>query len=119
MRPRRNKYGNTKCEFDGIKFDSKKELKRYHELKLMLTQEIISDLEVHRSFPLVIPNLGPIKIKGPKQKRISRFIPDFVYKKSGVLVVEDVKSHATANEKYFKLKRAVFETIYQIDVQIV
>ena len=30
------KYGNTKVEYDGVKFDSKKEVRRYAELKLLV-----------------------------------------------------------------------------------
>lgn len=116
---RKNKYGNHKVEYDGIKFDSKKELRRYFELKAMQENGDISDLRVHESFRLIVPGLGAIKYRGLKRTTVARFVPDFVYKERGKLVVEDVKSPATAKEKYFRLKKAVFELIYDTEVRIV
>ena len=40
----RNKYGNKKTVVDGITFDSRKEAKRYQELKLLEKAGEIKDL---------------------------------------------------------------------------
>lgn len=116
---RKNKYGNHKVEYDNIKFDSKKELRRYLELKGMQENGEITDLKTHEPFKLIVPGLGAIKYRGLKRTTVARFIPDFTYKQGGKLVVEDVKSPATAKEKYFRLKKAVFELIYDTEVKII
>ena len=47
-----NKYYNEKVIVDGIKFDSKKESKRYVELKLLEKVKLIKDLELQKEFEL-------------------------------------------------------------------
>lgn len=113
------KYGNIKTVVDGIKFDSKKEARRYSTLKLMQESGIISELICQPKFKLIVPGLGPVKIKGKVRQTTSTYTPDFQYKKDGELIIEDVKSPATANDKYFKLKRAIFELIYKVDLTLV
>ena len=46
----KSKYGNQKCELDGIKFDSKKEMRRYTQLKSMVGSGDISNLHIHERF---------------------------------------------------------------------
>lgn len=116
----RRKYNNVKCHYNGITFDSKKELARYKELRELERIGIISQLEVHKSFKLILPNGKPVIIRGLKKNTTARFLPDFVYKDQfGKTVVEDVKSPITAKEKYFRLKKAIFEAIYGLEVRIV
>ena len=46
MRQPKRKYGNKKIEIDGVKFDSKKEAKRYGYLQLLEVLGEIKDLEL-------------------------------------------------------------------------
>ena len=107
---RRLKYGNHKVTVDGIKFDSKKEAKRYQDLLLEQRAGLISELELQPEFPFII-NGEPLKHK-EKGARALKYVADFRYIRDGVEIIEDAKSKATANESLFRLKKALFETLY-------
>lgn len=79
-----NKYNAKKTYVDGIAFDSKKEAKRYQELKLLERGGVISDLDCQVKFELI-----------PKQEgeRPCYYVADFVYTENGKKVVEDVKGY--------------------------
>lgn len=81
-----NKYNNRKTYVDGIAFDSRKEAKRYQELKLLERGGVISDLDYQVKFELI-----------PKQEgeRPCYYVADFVYTENGKKVVEDVKGKRT------------------------
>ena len=49
----RNKYGNKKTVVDGITFDSRKEAKRYQELKLLEKAGEIKDLRRQVKYELI------------------------------------------------------------------
>ena len=49
---RQDKYGNRKVTIDGITFDSKREMKRYCELKLLEKAGEISGLELQPEFDI-------------------------------------------------------------------
>ena len=51
-KPVRSKYGATKTQEDGFVFDSKKEAKRYKQLKLMERGGLIHDLELQVEFEI-------------------------------------------------------------------
>ena len=82
-----SKYNSKKVEVDGILFDSKKEAKRWTELKAMEERGEITNLERQVRFEL-IPNQ---KIDGKVVERAMHYVADFVYIKDGEKVVEDVK----------------------------
>jgi len=91
----RNKYGAVKCEFNGHKFDSKKERDRYIVLESMVASGHINDLELHPRFDL--------NVNGHK---IGRYTADFRYSNAdGSVVVEDVKSKATKTRDYILRKK--------------
>jgi len=102
------KYGNRKVEYDGHKFDSVAEQRRYQELKLLLAAGQIVDLELQPKYILV-----------PKQKgeRELAYIGDFRYREpipftdseAYVVVVEDVKGFKT---KDYIAKRKMFKWLY-------
>ena len=48
-----SKYKASKCEYNGIKFDSKKERDRYIFLKGMEENGKISNLELQKAFVLI------------------------------------------------------------------
>lgn len=113
--PKRQKYGAIKIHVDGYRFDSKREAARYHELKLMLGAGLIADLEVHPQFPLMVPELfqeGPLTIH-----TIGRYTADFKYTdgRTGLVVVEDVKSKPTRTEAY-QLRKKIVEANHGITI---
>lgn len=100
-----NKYRNIPTTIDGVTFASKKEARRYEELKLMVRAKAITDLTLQPVFP--------IEIAGQK---ICKYIADFEYTENGKRIVEDVKSTATATPVY-KLKKKLVKALHNIDVQ--
>ena len=86
---KRNKFNAVSVIFDGIRFDSKAEMQRYGDLRLLELTGQISALKVHPTLELYA---------GVKYK------PDFMYIENGVMVVEDVKSKPTAQLDSFKNK---------------
>ena len=108
-----SKYNSRKTVIDDITFDSKKEAKRYVELKKKQEEGEISDLRLQVPFELV-PSFT-IEIDGKKRKRRNiRYIADFVYYQDGQKVVEDVKGRKT---DIYKLKKKLFEYKYKITIK--
>ena len=105
------KYRNTKIEVDGIKFDSKAEYKRYTELKLFERVKNISDLELQVKFELQ-PSF--VDGQGVKQRAIT-YVADFVYKESDKIIVEDLKSVATAKDSTYKIKKKMLLWLFKRD----
>jgi hypothetical protein len=89
------KYGNRKQVEDGRVFDSKRELKRWGELKLMQAAGVIADLE--RQVRL---RLGVHYDNG----REAVLVVDFAYREKGEQRYEDAKGFETGVSK---LKRAI------------
>ena len=102
-----NKYRNTKVIYDGFKFDSKKEAKRWEQLKLLEKAKEITELQRQKKFilqPSYTNNLG-------KHIREISYIADFFYydNKQKIYIVEDVKGIKT---EVYKLKKKIFEYVY-------
>ena len=91
------KYRNIKTEIDGIKFHSKKEAKRYSELKMLESASAINQLELQPQFPLYVNG-----------EKICKYIADFRYfdVATQTWVVEDVKSPASKTPVY-RLKKKI------------
>ena len=103
------KYRNTKCEHNGIKFDSKREMARWHELVQMQARGEISDLRLQVPFQLA----GPAVVAG-KKRRAREYVADFVYvTAAGEIVVEDVKGMLTP---MYQFKRHLMKTVHNIDI---
>lgn len=108
------KYRNTKCEHEGIKFDSLRERTRWFHLVQEQAAGRISDLRLQVKFNLV-----------PKQKRadgsIERavdYVADFTYRNAaGELVVEDVKSDITRKNPTYSIKRKLMLERHGITIQ--
>ena len=108
-----SKYNSRKTVIDDITFDSKKEAKRYVELKKKQDEGEITDLRLQVPFELV-PSFT-IEIDGKKRKRRNiRYIADFVYYKDGQKIVEDVKGRKT---DIYKLKKKLFEYKFKITIK--
>jgi hypothetical protein len=123
------KYHNIPTEVDGIKFASRKESKRYRELKLLERAGEIWALKLQPSFdfPLTAENLrGPQEYLRYLSGRKVKYIADFKYSEfqktnppskilAVVIVVEDVKGIQTP---VFKLKAALMKAVHGIEVRI-
>ena len=91
----RNKYNAIKQVYKGLKFASKKELKRYLVLEKMLSDKSITDLELHPMYPLMVNGI-----------KIGRYTADFRYiDQNGETIIEDVKSKATKTRDYMIRKK--------------
>ena len=106
------KFKNKKVELDGHKFDSKAEARRYEELKLQAQTQRIVDLRLQVPFELIPAQ----RIDGRCVERSCRFVADFTYLESGVLVVEDVKSPITITPVYI-VKRKLLLQKYGIRIR--
>lgn len=97
-----SKYHNRKIEADGYVFDSLAEHRRYCQLRLLLGNGDISQLEVHPRYPLVVNG-----------HKIGTYIADFRYCDRGQRVTEDVKGVRTAA---YVLKKKLMAAIHGIDI---
>lgn len=98
----KNKYGAKKVTIDGHVFDSQREGARYLVLKQLQEQGVISGLELQPVFVLAPGVLVP----GEKRKRPAlRYVADFRYTFKGAVMIEDVKSPATAKIAAFRIKQ--------------
>ena len=106
-----NKYGNKKVIVDSIKFDSKKEARRYQELKLMLKANRIKDLELQRKFELIPKQTFSNQ---PNERAVS-YLADFCYYDlvKNVNVIEDVKSAPTKKKASYVIKRKLIKWLYK------
>lgn len=98
-----SKYHSQKVVADGEIFDSRKECRRWQELKLLEKAGEITDLRRQVPFELLPDQREPDRIgprggrkKGRIIERKAVYIADFVYKdRSGLEVVEDCKGMRT------------------------
>lgn len=101
-----NKYMARVTEIDGHVFRSKKEAKRYGELKLMMHTGLIKDLKVGTRYDLVVNDV-----------KVCWYRDDFSYVCDDVKIVEDVKGmrSGAAYEK-FRIKAKLMKALYGIEV---
>lgn len=116
----KSKYHAQKTVVDGITFDSKKEARRYGELKLLERAGELSDLRLQVKYELIPEQrepgtIGPRGGKRPgKRLEAARYyVADFVYTRNGETVVEDCKGVRT---DVYKLKRAMMLWRYGIRI---
>ena len=123
-----NKYGNKKVVIDGEVFDSKREAKRYQELKLLERCGAIDGLRRQETYYLIptqrekstrVYQKGRKKgqpIEGKVIEKPVTYIADFAYmdRATGELVVEDVKGVRT---KDYIIKRKLMLYIHGIKIQ--
>lgn len=104
-----SKYSNVRTEHDGMMFDSKAELNRWLQLKILERVGEITKLK--RQVPyLLIP-----KTKRPSggYERECTYVADFTYTKAGTPIVEDVKGAATPE---YRIKRKLMLHVHGIEV---
>ncbi len=96
-----SKFNSKPVEFDGIKFDSIAEYRRYGELTLLQRDGQITGLKVHPRFLLQEAFTTP---DGKREAQIT-YEGDFQYTENGRDVLEDVKGVRT---EVYKIKRKLF-----------
>ena len=124
LKKKGNKYHNSAVIVDGISFQSRKEARRWRELKLMESAGMIHGLTRQKKFVLIPAQREPDTVgkrggrkKGAVIERECSYIADYVYyDKNGKMVVEDVKSSATRTKDYI-IKRKLMMYIYNIKIQ--
>lgn len=105
------KYGNKKAQIGDVQFDSKREAKRYQELKALEHMGHISELQLQVRFELIPKQRTP----SGKAERGCDYIADFRYRdKFGHLIVEDTKGVRTAD---YIIKRKLMLKIHGIEIQ--
>ena len=107
---RRHKYNAQPTEIDGIRFDSKREAKRYQELQMLAAAGEIHALQLQPRFEL---QPAFTDAHGKKHRAIN-YVADFQYYQNGHCIVEDVKGVETP---VFKIKRKLF--LYKYGRQVV
>ena len=110
------KYGNKKTIIRGLEFASKREAARYVELLAMQRAGEIYGLDCQSSFELIPAQVAP---SGRKERRVT-YVADFAYYRVSDgqidLVVEDVKSPATAKLPAYIIKRKLMLRVHGIEV---
>lgn len=119
QKKKKGRYGNVrKPEHDGIRFDSKRELVRYMDLKLLERAGEIKDIRVHPKYPITIGGV-PIMVALNQHKPWGRHLTyeaDFEYwelssNRTWVSVIEDVKMQSGHRTDVYKLKRALMKAM--------
>lgn len=107
-----NKYRASQTVVDGIKFDSKKEAKRYRELKLLERAGKITELELQPKYDLI----PTTKIHGKTHCKIT-YSADFKYQDDqGRKIVEDVKSDITKKNPVYQIKKRLMKQVHGIEI---
>lgn len=120
-----NKYHSKEIIIDGIKFQSKKEGKRWIVLKQYEKEGKIYNLQRQVKFLLIPAQREPDKVgirggitKGKVIEKECSYIADFVYGTEDGLVVEDVKGYKFGGAySVFSIKRKLMLKEYGIRVK--
>lgn len=102
------KYRNEPTVVDGIRFPSRKEARRYMDLKLMEKGGEIWDLRIHPRWDFVVNGVF-----------VGSYTADFAYKarQSFAETVEDVKSAGTRRARDWALRRNLMRACHGIEVR--
>lgn len=121
----KNKFNAKRIYIDGEAFDSKKEYRRYCELKLLEKAGEISNLERQVEYELIPAQFemvyderkGGYK-KGKCLERKCCYIADFRYSENGKTVVEDVKGYKNSGAAWslYSIKRKLMLQLYGIRI---
>jgi hypothetical protein len=104
-----SKFRNRKTEVDGITFDSRKEARRWQELRRLERDGEIRDLKRQVRYPL--------EVNG---SLVCTYVADFTYEKppwssvGGILVTEDTKGKLT---DVYRLKKRLMLAIHGVEVR--
>ena len=103
---KRNKYGSRATVVDGVRFDSRKEAKRWQLLKAMEESGEITRLRRQVRFDLAVNGIA-----------VCAYVADAVYERGGATVVEDVKSAPTRRNRAYRIKRKLMRAVWGIEIQ--
>ena len=92
----------------GIVFASKKEMKRYAELRLLERAGEVQDLELQPEFRVSI-----------NDQHYCTYTADFAYTENGQRVIEELKSTGTAKDASYRLRKKAAELFYGIKVKVI
>lgn len=124
----KNKYYSKKVTIDGITFDSKREAKRWCELRLLERAGAITNLKRQVPFELIPAQYHTFARYGKRGQRIKDgkrcieksvvYNADFVYidTESGMQIVEDTKSEPTRTKDYI-IKRKLMLYVHGIIIK--
>lgn len=106
------KYHAWPTVVDNIRFHSKKEARRYCELKLLLKAGEIKDLELQPRYLLSVPRFDRCGMR-----KVGFYVADFRYLDvgTGQLVIEDVKGY---DLPFGRWKRKHAEAQYGIQIRL-
>lgn len=96
-------------------FDSKREYRRWCELRLMEQAGEISELRTQVQYELIPTQ----ELSDGRRERSVRYAADFVYQKDGKTVVEDAKGFrntGSAAYRVFVIKRKLMKFIHDIEL---
>lgn len=101
----KSKYNNQKIEYDGIKFDSKREAGRFLELRMMERAGLVKNLRLQVPYEL-----------NEEGKFSYKYIADFVYfdVEKNYEIIEDAKGAKTVT---YKKKKKLMLKIYGINIK--
>ena len=121
---KKSKFHNEPVTVDGVRYDSKNEMRRFNFLKLMEKAGEISNLRYHVKYTLFpkgtvdvrrFPDGTEMELK--RYDREHWYEADFVYvTKDGKEIVEDFKGFETDT---FKEKRDILKKLHGIEITIV
>lgn len=122
---KKNKFGNSKVEVDGIVFDSQKEASRYRQLKLLEGAGMIRDLRMQVKYVLIPTQYSKTEFNKDKTPKVIEkecaYYADFVYiDELGTEHVEDIKGYrdpSSAGYAKFVIKRKLMLHLYGIVVE--
>lgn len=114
----RHKYRAQPVEVDGIRFDSRREARRYGELKMLERAGEIRNLELQPEYPIRINGevVRALPTKAGAKGKPLKYVADFAYSQNGKRVVEDTKGMDLAVSR---LKRALVQHIYHVEIRVV
>ena len=104
------KYRNKPTEVDGIMFDSKKEARRWGELKLLEKAGGISKIKRQPEYHLSVNGVMICKYSADFEYYDHKWCPE------RKLIVEDVKSPATRKNPAYRIKKKLMKAIHGIDI---
>lgn len=111
-----NKFGACRVSYQGHVFDSKAEMRRYCELRLLEQAEKIGKVKLHPRFVL---QEGFVAADGEHIAPIT-YTADFMYVEGGREVVEDVKGGKATQTTAFRIRLRLFKKKFpHIELRIV
>lgn len=108
-----------RTDANGVVFDSKAEMRRYHELRLLERAGEISNLRRQVAYPLVV-NGKPVLIRsdGYPNGRAAKYTADFVYDDPSGWPLETVEDSKGVYTDAGRLRIAVAEAVHGFRIKI-